>query len=1050
MPRPAPRTRFRLGAVATRIHRAGATNEARRGEPIERRQISVMFCDMVGSTTLAAGMDPEDLGQLMREYYLCCAEKIRATGGHLAQFQGDGVLAFFGYDQASESDAERAARAALALVRAVPTLTRSGADPLSARVGIATGLTIIGDIAADAIPYEQGATGEILNIAARLQALAEPNGIVIDETTKLLLRDRFELRPLDSQVLKGYSEPAKVWEVLRPAPLLARVGKPESIPVTMHGRDRELAALLNAWRKACEGRATVLQIEGEAGIGKSRLMNKLWQLIQSSTHIWLEADGMQFFGSTPFFPITRMLLRARLRRWNGSTAAELPGSVPTTCDVELEDLLTQVPSMPNQSSDREHTVPSPARRRDLFIAGVADWVLDCTRRMPTVLVLEDLHFMDPSSLELVGKLIARSEARRLLVIGTSRPGFRLPWRPPHRVRKLPLHRLDQDSLRGIVTEFAASGPALSGEIVQQIARRSGGVPLFAIELARLAIERRGQATAREIPGSLMDLLSARLDRLGAAKAVAQVAAVIADDISAEMLAAMMERPTSRIDKHLDRLLRGGVLEQTADLPGPRLVFSHGLIRDTAYEMLPRARRQELHRRAATIIAERFPHDAAIRPELLARHWTEAGDAESALPAWIRVGRIALSRRAFKEAEDAFRGAVASLRRQPDSAQRDAEELSVLGSLAEVSAITRGYSDQQTMEAVVRARELAAKAGSVRHQAEQAFALWAAASSRGDYSTAGNLADQFLTIARADSRIEMIGLAHMAQMTQRYRVGDLTGAEDHFERGKFAFGDLAFRERPGMVAQTFGNAARNAWIMGDIRAARERIAAALPESGTVSGYDLAYGEYMAAIMGLLMREIDAARQHANRAIALSDKLGFAQFAAISRIVLGRVEAEEGNPDTGVELMLEGFAGMVRTQSRVALTMYMTWLAEAEARGKSLNRAILTATNALEVNLSERFFRPETLRVRGDLLAMAGRQCDAERDFHDSVRLAQSMQATLFQERAVTSLSRWTAPVRMHALAGHQPAILSVPQRRGSPVKDVTGYANGTPPSSSVES
>lgn len=1013
MPRPVGRTRSDRGAAAPRISRAGAPNLPRLGEPIERRQLTVMFCDLMDSTALAVGMDPEDLGQLLREYYLCCAEHIRAAGGHLAQFQGDGVLAFFGYDQMSESDAERAARAALALVRAVPALKRSGKEPLGARVGIATGLAIIGDIAADAIPYEQGATGEILNIAARLQTLAKPNSIVIDGATKHLLRDRFELRHLGSHVLKGYSQPTTVWEVLRPAAPLARSGKSGAPPVTMRGRDREVAALLSAWRKARAGSGMVVQIEGEAGIGKSLFISKLWQLIRCSPHIWLEADGVQFFESTPFFPISRMLLRARSGGGSDSTAPDLPAPP----DIDPEDLLALAGSQ-DLSSGRERTMLSPTRRRDLLIEGVAGWVADCTRHMPTVLVLEDLHFMDPSSLELVGEIIARSEAHSLLVVGTSRPGFRLPWRAPHRARKLLLNRLDQDSLRGIVTEFAGSMPALSAEVVRRIVRRSGGVPLFAIELARLATERRGQVTAREIPVTLMDLLGARLDRLGAAKAVAQVAAVIADDISAEMLATMMGNSASRIGKHLARLLRAGVLERTTDVLGSRLVFGHGLIRDAAYEMLPRARRRELHRRAATIITERFPHDAATRPELVARHWTESGDAERALSAWVRVGRTALSRRAFKEAEEAFRSAMAGLRLWPDSTQRDAEELSLLSSLAEVSGITRGYSDQQTTEAVVRARELAGKAGSVRHQTEQVFAIWAAASSRGDYGPAGRLADQFLTVALADGRIEMIGLAHMAQMTQRYRVGDLVGAEDHFERGKFAFGDARFCERPGMVAQTFGNAARNAWIMGDLGAARERISVALPQIGTLSAYDLAYGQYMAAILSLLMGELEAARRHADSAIALSDEGGFAQFAAISRIVLGRVEAEEGDADAAVELMLEGLAGMERTHSRVALTMYMTWLAEAEARSKSLNRAILTATSALAVNPSERFFRPETLRVRGDLLAMAGCQNEAERDLNDSIRLAQSMRATLFQDRALASLGRWAAPaVRAHALAGH---------------------------------
>ena len=412
-----------------------------------------------------------------------------------------------------------------------------------------------------------------------------------------------------------------------------------------------------------------------------------------------------------------------------------------------------------------------------------------------------------------------------------------------------------------------------------------------------------------------------------------------------------------------------------------------------------------------MLSERFGTLAATRPEFLAHHWAEAGESRLAVAAWQKAGDDSSARRAFSEAQQAYQTALSLLLTTPACPDRDTLEMTLQGALADVLRITKGYSAPQTIEATTRATELSERSGDTTQQFAQAVGAWAAASSAGDFLNGRHLADQVLNLALAHGSEVSLAHAHMIQMTSRYRVGDLTGAEDYFERGRDLFGSPGFKKKAGWVAQTYGNAALIAWTIGDETGAQQRIEQALSIAReNDSPYDMAFAQYMAAIHAVLTGNLALAARFAEGSISLSDKHGFPQFAAISRIALGRATAGSGTPVEGIRLMRDGLAGMARIGSRVVITLYMTWLAEAQLIGGLINEGLDTAQQALEINPQELFFRPASLELRGTLRARKGLLDAAEQDFHEALRLSSQMGAKTFYDRAAESLRRMLIQTR----------------------------------------
>jgi class 3 adenylate cyclase len=974
----------------------------------ERRQLTVMFCDLVGSTEISASLDPEEESTVLRNYHRCCAKGITSAGGFVAQFQGDGVIGYFGYPQASENDAERAVRAALEVIELVPKIAPGLSIPIEVRVGISTGVAVVGDPERVGTRLEQTVIGDTINLAARLQSVAGANQVVIAESTKLLTRSLFACRNLGALAVKGFAEPIRAWQVLGP-----RTTRTSRAPVLtpIVGRKAEIDALLRRWRQTVAGDGQIVRVVAEAGIGKSRLIKEFHQRIAKERPIWVEGGGSQFFQHTPFYAISQMILRV-LDPKGSASPSELRAKLARALRDAGLDSTQALPSIGELLglSTPESLAPSmlaPSDRRDRLFDALAAWIHAIAQRELLVIVIEDLHWFDASSLELITRISKSSRPLRALVLLSMRAGFRPPFaelRGQHRIR---LKQLPDDKLREIIANMATGGSPWPAEIVDRVVKRADGVPLFAVELVRLMMEQRGSTSDRRIPASLSDLLTARLDQLGSAKNIAQVAAVIGDEVSLPLLTMVSEVAEARLRSDLAKLEKAGLLQQTGSTADPIYSFKHSLLRDAAYESLLKSRRRELHRRTATLLRERFAGLPAARSELLAHHWTQAGEPHFAIKAWHQAGDSASARRAFGEAQQAYQAALSILLALPSSSDRDALELPLQGSLAEVLRITRGYAAPQTIAATTRARALSEKNGDIAQRFLQAVGAWAAASSSGEYLVARNLADQVLELALADRNRVSLAHAHMIQMTSRYRIGDLLGAEDYFERGEDLFNLPGFRKQPGWGAQTYGNAARNAWIMGDQISAQHRIDQALNiAQENDSPYDFAFAKYMAASHAVLIDSLDSAARFAENSVQLADKHGFPQFAAISRITLGRAMAGSGAPADGITLIRDGLAGMAATGSRVAITLYMTWLAEAELLDGRSDDSLRSAELALQLNPQELFFRPASLHLRGHLYARKGLPAKAEQDFREVMNLSTGMGAKLFRDRAAESLQRLT--------------------------------------------
>ena len=751
-------------------------------------------------------------------------------------------------------------------------------------------------------------------------------------------------------------------------------------------------------------------IIGEAGIGKSRLVQRFHEQIGGTPHTWIEAHAGAFFQNTPFYPVTELL--QQFLGGNGDKPAEdqlaqlgprleLAGLKP----AETIPLIAPLLNLP--LSDKYPPLPlSPEQQRRRLLATLVEWVLGAARVQPLIVVTEDLHWADPSTLELIQLLVGQGARARLLLLYTARPEFHTQW--PLRVHhtQLTLNRLNVRDIRTMVQNVAARN-ALSDETIATVVERTGGVPLFGEELTRAVLEGGGaKLTGREIPVTLHDSLMARLDRLGTAKEVAQLAAVIGAKVSYELLQAVSAMPESELQATLAKLADAELIYTRGIPPEATYQFKHALIRDTAYDALLKSRRRELHRLVAQIIDEKFPELKKTQPEVSARHWTEAGETDVAISLWGKIGDASRSRCAFREAYRAYQNALALMELLQQSRERDECELSIRTALTAVVQIIHGYSAPETIDVSARARALSDKVGNLGQLVMQALNRWAALSSAGDFIAAGRIAEEMFEFASRESDPVNLAYAHMAIMTSRYRLGDLVQAEQYFAGGRTFFDSEIFRRAPGAIAQTFGNASQVALLIGRADTARNRIRQAISRAlDNDSPYDQAFAHFMAAMLHLMLREPQKARDSATSSLNLCDKHKFPQFAALSRIALGRARAELGDAHEGVELIRQGLAEMLATRNRNSISVYLHWLSEAQMFCGEISKAIEFIDKA--INEEQLYFRPENLRLRAELRLKQGNIELAETGFRESIAFARSMGAKAWELRTTLSLARLLA-------------------------------------------
>jgi class 3 adenylate cyclase len=771
-----------LAGAAPVTPQPAAPPEPKPHDDAERRQLTVMFTDLVGSTALSTMLDPEDPRSVFGSYHKCVADTVARLDGFVAKYMGDGVLVYFGYPQAHEDDAERAVRAGLALIEAVHRL--GSPRPLQVRIGVATGLVVVGELVDQRDVRERAVVGETPNLAARLQSLAEPNTLVIGPSTRRLLGDLFEYRDLGTVEVKGFAELVRAWQVLREGTFESRFEAFHSAVATLTtliGREEELELLLRRWHQARDGDGRVVLVSGEPGIGKSRLARAIQERLATEPHTRIRYFCSPHHLDSPLFPIIGQLERAAGFARSNPVEAKLvklralfePGSRSEEDMALLAELLSLARTGPELDL-------TPQRKREKTLEALLHQLDYLAQRQPVLMLFEDVHWIDPTSRELLDYIVDRGRRLPILLIITFRPEFQPAWSGQPHVTILTLNRLSRRNGAALVQGLAGN-LAPADDVVDEILERTDGVPLFIEELTKAVLESADREDriaavlstaplpAIAIPATLHASLIARLDRLGAvAKEIAQVAAVLGREFSHELVGLVAQWPEAELRTALQRLTVADLLFCRGVAPQSVYWFKHALVQDAAYGTLLRGKRQELHVRVAAVLEERFVDVIDRQPELLAHHLTAAGETRRAIDWWLQAGKHAAQRSAHLEAIAHFERALALTSSLPKASERDIQEIEIQIARGLSLFTNRGFGSTEAAEVYGRAADLCEKLGDDGHLFTALFGLWLSSTGRGDSAAALNLSDKLLVLAQNRTEAGLRLQAHHTAWTTHFR------------------------------------------------------------------------------------------------------------------------------------------------------------------------------------------------------------------------------------------------------------------------------------------
>jgi TOMM system kinase/cyclase fusion protein len=1022
------------GRCGTPIHQNPTVEAAReRALRAERRQLTVMFCDLVGSTLLSGQLDPEELNHVTREYQRVCAEVIERFEGRIAQFLGDGLLVYFGYPVSHEDDAQRAVRAGLGIVAAVSQLRERLAKPLQVRIGIHTGLVVVGQLGGAGNPDPMAVAGETPNVANRLQAFAEPGAVVISRATHRLVEGFFICRGLGAPVLKGVASPIDAYSVLEESGIQTRFEKAVATGLTLFvSRQPELALLQKRWEQTRQGNGQLVLLNGEAGIGKSRLMQVLIKRTAGQAFWDLACRSSPYYHNSALFPVIDLLQRMLGFDRNDNSDGKLAKleaalerfgfSLPET--VPLFAALLSLPC-----NERYPALPmTPQWQKQKTFDAIVTWLLRATELGPTRIVVEDLHWADPSTLELIDLLVERIPGARLLLILAFRPEFVPPWPAQPHITNVSLSRLARPDTE-LMIRSVAGGLQLPTEVVNEIAIKTEGVPLFVEESTRMVLEsellrqQNGHYVLIRplpelaIPSTLYDSLMARLDRLGTAKEVAQIAAVVGRQFSYELLRAISPLEETRLTGALNRLVAADLLEQHLSQPRLSYRFKHALIRDAAYESLLRTQRRHYHRRVAEVLLERFAETVEARPELIANHFTEAGLTEEAIVYWQRAGQIALERSANQEAIRHLTKGLALLDTLEETRDRLKQELTLQTTLGTALIATKGFSTREVVGVYARARELSQRVGEAAQVFRVIWGQWLNCCARAECRTALELAEQCLRLAESVGDPDLVLEAHHALGVALLAVGDLVPALEHVERAVTLYDPRQhsahshiYGHDPAVVCLM--HASWTLWLLGRphqaLKKGNESLAFAHklahpPTSATAAAW--------VACLQQMCGNVTAVEELSRAAIAIAAEHDFEYYRTVAIILRGWAFAQRGQIVEGIEqrrLGLEAF----RAIGGVLLTSYFSGLvAEAYATAGQAGEG-LKLLAGVDYEL-EPWWEAELYRLKGQLMLKRPRVCtiqhlnsqaEAEECFCQAIAIAHAQKANSLELRATMDLSR----------------------------------------------
>jgi class 3 adenylate cyclase/predicted ATPase len=999
----------------------------------ERRQVTVMFSDLVGSTALSARMDPEDLREVISAYQKCVAETVRRFGGFVAKYMGDGVLVYFGYPQAHEDEAERAVRAGLELIAAVGALkTRAS---LQTRVGIATGLVVVGDLIESGDAQERGIVGETPNLSARLQGIAEPNMVVIAEATRKLLGNLFELQDLGAKDLKGIAGPVRAWAVLRASSAEGRFEALHASGLTaLVGREEEVELLLRRWSRAKTGEGQVVLLSGEAGIGKSRLTATLLESVASEPHTRLRYFCSPQHTNSALYPIVGQMERAAGLAHDDKPQAKLDklDAVLAQTSTSIQDaaLFAEMLSLPNDGRYPALEL-APQQRRQRTLEALVSQIEALTRQNPVLIIFEDAHWADPSSLELFGRAMDRIATHRVLLIVTFRPEFDPPWIGRPHVTALTINRLAHRNVDAMI-DHVVGNKLIPPSIRQDIIERTDGIPLFVEEMTKAVLEADSESEARRtaaavpspalaVPASLHASLMARLDRLGPAKEVAQIGAAIGREFSHALVAAVVRQPEAELVPALNRLIEAGLLFRQGVPPYATYLFKHALVQDAAYGTLLREPRRALHARIAETLESQFAEIAESRPEILARHCTEAGLIEKAAGLWGKAGQRSLERSALVEAAEQFTRALSQIATLPATPALRRQQIKLQVALITPLMHVKGFAASETKAAVERARLLIEQAEALGQPPEDPlllfsvlYGIWAAKLLAFNGDTVRTLATQFLALAEKQGTTVPLMIGHRMMGLSLLCLGDGAQGCIHIDRAIALYDPAQHRA----LATRFGHDIRAAllayrsgalWALGYPEAALASAERALDDAREIGqAPTLLNVRCFTSQAHSFCGNYSVATEQAQELFSVAEEKGALLWKAFGLIRKGQLLALTGKATDAVQTLTSAIAACQSTGATTQVPDAISHLARAYAQLDQFDDAWRCVGEAMTMveTTKERWTEAEIHRLAGEIALKSPKPdaAKAEAYFERALAVARAQQAKSWELRAAMSMAR----------------------------------------------